>query len=271
MKALKYILSIVIAIVVIWSCSDIEDNFDFVSSAKAPEKVTALYHITQDNTGLVTMTPNSEGASFYEIYFGDGTVNPVKVNQGESVQHVYKEGNYKVKIVGTGVTGLKTEVTQDLVVSFIAPRNLVVVIENDLAVSKKVNVTANAEFATFFEVFFGEAGNTTPVSANIGGTASYVYKEAGKYTIRVVAKGGAIQTTTFTKEFDVTAILQPIASAATPPSRLPSDVISIYGGKYTNVAGTNYNPDWGQSGQGSSYAVFVFSGDNMLQYIKLSY
>ncbi|MBS3993050.1 MAG: hypothetical protein KGZ87_04980, partial [Bacteroidetes bacterium] len=271
MKALKYILSIVIAIVVIWSCSDIEDNFDFVSSAKAPEKVTALYHITQDNTGLVTMTPNSEGASFYEIYFGDGTVNPVKVNQGESVQHVYKEGNYKVKIVGTGVTGLKTEVTQDLVVSFIAPRNLVVVIENDLAVSKKVNVTANAEFATFFEVFFGEAGNTTPVSANIGGTASYVYKEAGKYTIRVVAKGGAIQTTTFTKEFDVTAILQPIASAATPPSRLPSDVISIYGGKYTNVAGTNYNPDWGQSGQGSSYAEFDLSGDKMLQYIKLSY
>jgi hypothetical protein len=271
MKALKYILSVITAIIVVWSCSEIEDNFDFVSTAKSVENVSALYSITQDNTGLVTMTPNSEGAVSYEIFFGDGTVNPVMVKPGESVKHVYKEGNYKVKIVGTSITGAKTEKIQDLVVSFIAPRNLVVVIENDLAVSKKVNVTANAEFATFFEVYFGETGNTTPVSANIGGTASYIYKETGKYTIRVVAKGGAIQTTTFTKEFDVTAILQPIASASTPPSRLSSDVISIYGHKYSNIAGTNFNPDWGQSGQGSGYAEFDLNGDKMLQYIKLSY
>ena len=271
MKKLKYILSIVALITVVWSCSEELDNFDFINTAKDPAKISAFYHITQDNTGLVTITPNGEGASYFDIYFGDATVSPVRVKQGESVKHVYAEGNYKVKIVGFGLTGLKTEVTQDLVVSFIPPKNLVVVIENDLAVSKKVNVTANAEYATFFEVYFGEAGTTTPKTANIGGTASYVYKEAGKYTIRVVAKGGAIQTTSFTKEFDVTAILQPLASAPTPPSRLPSDVISIYSSKYANVAGTNYNPDWGQSGQGSSYAEFDLNGDKMLQYIKLSY
>lgn len=271
MKTIKYILSVVALISLIWSCSEELDNFDFVSTAKAPEKISALYSITQDNTGLVTITPNGEGASSFQIYFGDNTVNPVSVKQGESVKHIYKEGTYKVKIIGTGVTGLKMEVIQDLVVSFIPPKNLVVVITNDLAVSKKVNVTANADYATFFEVYFGEAGTTTPVTANIGGTASYIYKAVGTYKIRVVAKGGAIKTTEETKDFVVTAILQPIASAPTPPTRGATDVISIYSDKYTNVAGTNYNPDWGQSGQGSSFAEFNLAGDKMLQYIKLSY
>jgi hypothetical protein len=48
-------------------------------------------------------------------------------------------------------------------------------------------------------------------------------------------------------------------------------VISIYGSKYTNVAGTNYFPDWGQGGQGSSWSEFDLNGDKMLNYIKLSY
>ncbi|MDO9580980.1 MAG: hypothetical protein Q7J06_10525, partial [Bacteroidales bacterium] len=161
--------------------------------------------------------------------------------------------------------------THNLVVSFKAPQNLVVVIQNDLAVSKKVNVTATADFAMLFDVYFGEAGNDEPVSANNGATASYTYKEAGTYTIRVVSKSAAIQTTEYTEVFVVTAILQPLTKAPTPPSRANVDVISIYSSKYTDVAGTNYFPDWGQGGQGSSWAEFDLNGDKMLQYIKLSY
>lgn len=41
----------------------------------------------------------------------------------------------------------------------------------------------------------------------------------------------------------------PTTSAPTPPDRAAADVISIYGGKYTTLAGINYNPDWGQSGK----------------------
>jgi hypothetical protein len=48
-------------------------------------------------------------------------------------------------------------------------------------------------------------------------------------------------------------------------------VIGIYGSKYTNLSGTNFFPDWGQAGQGSSWAEFDLNGDKMLQYIKLSY
>ncbi|HEY4616591.1 MAG TPA: hypothetical protein VIH09_00165 [Flavobacterium sp.] len=272
MKKIKYFLSAFLLLSVLWSCAN--DDFgtiDFVGRAVAPTNVSALYDVTQDNTGLVTITPNGEGAVSYDIYYGDDTVTAINVVQGQSTTHVYEEGTYSVKIVAIGVNGLKTEVTQSLVVSFKAPENLVVTITNDLAISKQVNVTATADYATMFDVYFGEAGNDEPVSANIGETASYTYKEAGTYTIRVVAKSAAIQTTEQSESFAVTAILQPTTSAPTQTSRQSLNVISIFSSAYTNVAGSNYNPDWGQSSQGSSYALFDLNGDKMLNYIKLSY
>jgi hypothetical protein len=39
-----------------------------------------------------------------------------------------------------------------------------------------------------------------------------------------------------------------------------------------HVAGTDYFPDWGQAGQGSSWAEFDLNGEiTMFNYIKLSY
>jgi hypothetical protein len=272
MKVLKYLLSTVLLIAVVWGCSDDEfDNIDFLSTAIAPANVAAQFNVTQDNTGTVTITPNSEGAVSYDIFYGDNTELPDNVKQGKSIVHVYDEGAYTVKLVAIGITGLKTEMTHDVVVSFKAPENLEVVIQNDAAVSKKVNVTATADFAMSFDVYFGEEGIDEPVTANNEETASYVYQEAGTYTIRVVSKSAAIQTTEYTEEFVVTEILQPLAKAPTPPARAAADVISLYSGAYTNLTGVNFNPDWGQSGQGSGYAEFDLNGDKMLQYIVLSY
>lgn len=273
MKNIKFIFGFVCLLAIAISCTvdGIDDDTSFINSAGAPTNIEAFYNITQDNTGLVTITPNGEGAVSYEVYYGDGTTVPAIVAQGKNTSHIYKEGTYTVKIIGTSISGAKTEATQTLIVSFKAPENLVVTITNDLAISKKVNVTLTADFATMFDVYFGEAGNTTPVSANVGGTASYTYANAGTYTIRVVSKSAAIQTTDYSKDFVVTAIVQPVTSAPLPPSRQAANVISIYGSAYTNVPGTNYFPDWGQGGQGSSWAEFDLNGDKMLNYIKLSY
>lgn len=273
MKNIKLIFSFVLLLAVTISCSipdGIDQDTSFLNSVISPNNVVGFYNITQDNTGLVTITPNGEGAASYDIYYGDGTA-AVNVAQGQKTSHVYEEGTYTVKIVAIGLTGLKTEVTQSLVVSFKAPENLEVTNTNDLAISKKVNVTVTADYATMFDVYFGEPGNDVPVSANIGETVSYTYKEAGTYTIRIVAKSAAIQTTEKSESFLVTAILQPTTAAPAQPSRQAANVISIFSGAYTNVAGSNYNPDWGQSGQGSSYALFDLNGDKMLNYIKLSY
>lgn len=273
MKNIKFIFGFVCFLAIAISCNveGIDDDTSFINSADAPANIVAFYNITQDNSGLVTITPNGEGAVSYEVYYGDGTAIPAIVAQGKNTSHIFKEGTYTVKIIGTSISGAKTEATQTLIVSLKAPEDLVVTITNDLLISKKVNVTAKAKFATMFDVYFGEAGNTAPVSANIDQAASYTYSKAGTYNIKVVAKSAAIKTTDYSASFKVTAIVQPVASAPIPPTRQAANVISIYGSKYTNVAGTNYFPDWGQGGLGSSWGEFDLKGDKMLNYIKLSY
>jgi hypothetical protein len=63
-----------------------------------------------------------------------------------------------------------------VVVSSKAPENLVVTIENDLEVSKKVNIKATADYALFYDVYFGEAGKPNAVKANNGESLSYHIK-----------------------------------------------------------------------------------------------
>ena len=270
MKNIKFIFGFVCLLALAISCTvdGIDDDTSFINSVGAPTNIVAFYNITQDNSGLVTITPNGVGVVSYDVYYGDSTSEPAVVVPGKSTSHIYSEGTYSVKIVATGINGLKTEVTQSLVVSLKAPENLVVTISNDLVVSKKVNVTATADFATMFDVYFGEPGNDTPVSANIGGIASYTYANAGTYTIRVVSKSAAIQTTDYSEDFVVTAILQPTTSAPAQPSRQGANVISIFSASYTDVAGSNYNPNWGQTG---GYSLFDLNGDKMLNYINLTY
>lgn len=272
MKALKYILSTIVLFALVGSCTEEEfGSLDFADKVTAPANVSALVQITQDNSGQVTITPKAEGATSFDVYFGDETTSPATVKLGENLEHTYKEGSYAVKVIAKGITGLKTEVIQEINVSFKAPENLEVSISNDEAVSKQVNVTATADYAMSFDVYFGETDSDDPIAANIGEGASFVYQEPGIYTIRVVAKGGAIETTEYTEEFEVTAIVQPTTAAPSQPFRAEQDVISLFSAAYADVAGTDYFPDWGQGGQGSGWATYDLNGDLMLQYTNLSY
>ncbi len=270
MKTIKYILSTFLIISVIWSCTkDNLGNSKFMSSVVAPSEVDALFNATQDNSGNVTIIPSSIGGVNYDVYFGDSTTEPAKLEAGESVTHTYAEAAYEVKVVAYGITGLISEVTLPLNVSFNAPSNVVIEKENDAAVSYKVNIKVTADDAISYDVYFGEPGNDDPVSANVGDWASYTYAEAGIYTIRVVVSGTAIETTEETFDFEATRVSQPIAPALTPPSRMDVDVISIFSDAYTPIDGTtNFNPGWGQS---TEYTPFDLNGDAMLQYSNLNY
>ena len=276
MKTFKYILSTFLLIAVIWSCTEDElNNLDFTNSAVAPTNVDALFTITQDNSGFVSISPSADGAIKFDIDYGDGSGSPADVKVGEKANHTYTEGNYSVNITAKGITGLTTSVTKDLLVSFQAPMfGTDPIIVNDPAVSQQVNVTVpdDAQFAMFFEVYFVEDGIETILTGNVGSTVSYIYANPGLVDIKVVLKGGAIATTEFVvTDFEVVKILQPIKSAPTPPVRAAADVISIFSAGYENLSGVDFNPDWGQSGQGSGYAEFDLNGDKMLQYTVLSY
>jgi hypothetical protein len=269
MKKIYFIINLFVLAMLI-ACSN--DGLDIdLDNVAPPANISALTTVTQDNTGKVTFLPKGEGATQYKINFGDGSAESDYLSPGATVTHTYAEGVYHTKIIAMGINGKTTEADKEVIVSFRAPENLEVVITNDLSVSKKITVIATADFALFYDVYFGEAGKPDPVSANNGEPVSYTYKEAGVYTIRVVSKSAAVKTTEYTTQVIAKLVLNPTASAPTPPNRQSGDVISIYGSKYTNVAGTNYFPDWGQAGQGSSWTEFDLNGDKMLNYIKLSY
>ena len=205
MNALKYFFSIAFILVVAVSCK-IEkfEDISFVTTATSPDKLSAFFDITQDNTGLVTITPNGEGSSSYDISYGDGTTTVATVKAGQNTQHKYAEGVYDVKIVGRGVTNITTEVTQKLTVSFRAPENLEVTAVIDASNLFKVNVTAKAIYETLFKVTFGDGGaNEVPQSFLEGATVSHIYAAVGTYTVKVVALSGGAATTQFTKTLTI--------------------------------------------------------------------
>tara|TARA_B110000046_G_scaffold43948_1_gene48937 strand:+ start:1687 stop:2826 length:1140 start_codon:yes stop_codon:yes gene_type:complete len=72
----------------------------------------------------------------------------------------------------------------------------------------------------------------------------------------------------------ITAPATPTANAPTPPTRVATDVISIFSDAYTNVNVTNLNPNWGQSGLNSANTAFDPTGggtNTVLEYTNFNY
>ncbi|WP_452221241.1 carbohydrate binding domain-containing protein [Lacinutrix salivirga] len=267
MKTLKHILCLFLITATYFACTQDDDNTDFVNAVPAPTNVSALTTIAQDNSGLVTITPLGEGAATFFVNYGDGSgENSGELQPGESTQRIYEEGTYQIAVTATGINGKTTTVSQDLVVSFQAPQNLMVTIENDASISKQVNVMATADFAMSYEVDFGEAG-ASPVMANIDESISFVYQEAGTYTITVTAFSAAIETATYSEEFVVTEILQPLVAAPTPPSRDSGDVVSIFSDAYTDVTLNELPTSW----SATTFAATTIDGNNVWQLSSLDF
>ena len=205
MKAIKYLFSLVLLLSIITGCTkSINEDISFVDTAQNPDKLSVLFNITQDNSGLVTITPNGEGAVYYEVFYGHGTAPLVNVPAGKSTSHTYPEGVYDVKIIAYNVNGKKSELIQKLTVSFRAPENLVANVAIDAVNNFQVNVSATATYETFFRVFWGDVANEPGQSFLEGQTVNHVYAAVGTYTVRVVAYSGGAATTTYTTTVTIT-------------------------------------------------------------------
>ncbi len=174
------------------------EDTSFVEAAAAPAKLSAMFDITQDNSGMVTIFPNGEGIAYYNVYFGDGTTTPAKVDAGGSVRRKYAEGTYDVKVVGVQVNGKMTEAVQKLTVSFRAPENVEMTATVDPSSAFKYNVTAKAQYETMFRIWWGEDPNEVPKSFLEGETISHTYAKPGTYIMKVTAFSGGAATTTVT-------------------------------------------------------------------------
>jgi hypothetical protein len=199
MKNIKLIISLFIA-VLLMGCEGDESSSTFADGVDAPKNISALLTITQDNSGLVTIAPNGEGVTAFEVSFGDATEAPAMVDLGGKINHVYAEGVYTVKVTGVAINGKKTTVEVPLTVTFVAPVNLDVAITTVVGNPYDINVVAKADLETFFSVSWGEDLIAEPEQFNEGTAMIHTYANTGTYTITVVAYSGGAATTTFTQE-----------------------------------------------------------------------
>lgn len=195
MRYMKNIILLFLLGVAMLGCKkEVYDDTSFVSSANGPDSLSVLFEITQDNSGLVTITPNGRGAVSYDVFYGHGSTTAVKVPAGKNTNHVYPEGVYNVKVVAYAVNGKTKELNQQLTVTFRAPENLQVNVAIDPANNFKVNVSASAQYETNFRVYFGDVPNEVPVSFLEGQTVSRTYTATGTFNVRVVALSGGAAT-----------------------------------------------------------------------------
>ena len=241
MNLLKHITLFTVILIAIVSCKKDEDNFDYLNNVTAPANVVAQFDITQDNTGLVTIVPNAEGATKYLITFGDvADETPSEYGINNMITHTYSEGVYTVGISAVGLTGLTTKIEETLNVTFKAPENLQVNIEPDATNPRMVSVSAIADFATVMDIYFGDVENEEPVTVLPEEVATHTYEEPGDYEIRVVARSAGSETTEYTEIITISAASDPVNLPITFESFTVNYAFTDFGNAISTVID---NPD----------------------------
>lgn len=209
-KYFKIFLSIFITLAIA-GCDKDDDSLGVdLEGLAAPTDLGATFQITQDNSGLVTIIPTGVGATLFSVDFGDGSDPSEELRVGEQVEHVYAEGKYDVVVTGKNLAGETASKIQPLTVSFKAPENLEVTIDLDED-GYTVSVSATADYAAMFNVYFGDAVDEEPTSLMPGESISYTYQEVGTYDIRVVALSGGAATKEFTDKVQITGPTDPMS------------------------------------------------------------
>ncbi len=210
MKLFRYLFAFLSMSLVLVSCEEEEINI-VLDGISAPSNLGAIFDISDDDSGTVTVTPTGVGASSFDIFWGDAeNETPTDVAPGETVTHVYAEGVFTLRIVAVGPTGLTSELSRVITVSFTPPSNLSFTAEISNDNPFEVTVTPTANDATVFDVFFGDVEEETPVTIMAGESATKIYAEAGDYTIRVVARGASATTIELEETITITGASDPL-------------------------------------------------------------
>ncbi|HKL35694.1 MAG TPA: hypothetical protein VJ899_05345 [Salegentibacter sp.] len=202
-KYLKLIFAFLLALPFV-GCESDDDALVDLSTIATPADLGASFEITQDNSGFVTVSPKGVSANTFTVDFGDGSAVSSELRPGESVEHVYAEGNYDVEVTGTNLNGVSATGTQPLTVSFRQPENLEVTIAKAPDDNYAISVSATADFAAMFEVYFGDVDDEEPTAFMIGETVTHTYDAVGDYDVRVVALSGGAATTETTQTVSIT-------------------------------------------------------------------
>lgn len=238
MKKLRILIAFVMAASLL-GCSEDENNsaLDSLSNADGPSNLSALFTITQDNTGTVTILPKGDGVVTYEVKYSDDSTESDVIRAGETATHVYPEGQYNVTIIATGINGKTAQVTLPLTVSLLAPTNVAAEVTVQAGNTMAVDVSATADLETYFEVMFGEDPAQVPVQFMEGETITHEYSAEGTYTVTITAYSGS---TTFTTITETVTVTNPIVLPVTFEDASLNFVFGDFGNASTSVVN---NPD----------------------------
>ncbi|MBS1741434.1 MAG: hypothetical protein JST81_00240 [Bacteroidetes bacterium] len=190
MKKIKLLSSIALLLVMAAGCKKdgMDDDVSFLNTV-SHGTVSKIFNVTNDNTGKVTISPQGDGFTQYSIDYGDNSgIDTILVTK--SAVHNYAEGNYNVVITGYDLAGKSDVQTFPLSVIYRAPENLQVNIASD------VQVSATADYANWFLVYYGDVANETPTRMEVGQTLPpHIYPNGGPYNLTVIAQSGGAATT----------------------------------------------------------------------------
>ncbi len=104
--------------------------------------------------------------------------------------------------------------------------------------------------------------------ATISGTTVTVVGAGTSVITATQAAAGSFGSGSVTANLVVTGPSAPTSAAPNPPTRVATDVISVFSGAYSNLAGTDFFPNWGQN----AFAVDTTIAGNLTRiYPNLNY
>ncbi len=181
-------------LLVITGCSKVaNDDISFLQTGTTPTDGALGIAVSNDNSGLVTITPTGTGVATFDVFFGDGTTTPALAQPGKSVMHKYAEGSYTVKVVAKSPNGTSSSVSKQFSITYRTPENVVL---NAAVIGHELTVTATAKYAGGgFKIYFGDVANEVPTLMGLNDTLKHVYTNVGTYTIKAIALSGGAATT----------------------------------------------------------------------------
>lgn len=192
-RTIQFLAGIFSVVLLLGGCQQDDRDLTFLDGLLAPTNLALQVQLAQDNSGTATLTPSGDGATLFTIDFGDNS-DLVEVQPGSSAVHVYAEGTYTAVMVARNLNGETAEFSQAVVVSFLPPENLVITVNPVAGDPFSREVSATADLAVGFEVYFGDVADEDPTPLMVGETIAHTYPDVGSYELRVVALSGGAET-----------------------------------------------------------------------------
>ena len=242
-----------------WIKGSAEKTLNVVGLGNASTGITPVYSaelvnipVTTTWTKIIIPIPDASKLTAEKglFHFAEGSEEGAYTIWLDNIQYENLTGG----VIGTATAAMATETISKGIGDSFTPNGMTCTFPVN-SVATKLNLATGAYFA-----FTSSNAAVATMSALGVGSALAVG------TTNITAKLGTV-TVAGTLTVNVAAVTVPTTAAPTP-TRLATDVISLYSKPYTNLANTDWFPNWGQT---TVVSDVVIAGDSTKKYANLNY